>query len=86
MALPALSVILGAGGAFVTMSAADKEDALVNKFGHLRITPNNCVLTNVLCQTEQTPNVCMYDASNQLWGKYSPGDQSCPEPLYRIQD
>lgn len=82
--LPVLFIALGTGGAFFTMSAASK-DSLVQKYGHIRATPNNCQEQNVICQTEETDNACMF-GSTQLWGKYNPTDVSCPEPLYRIEE
>nr|WP_198999677.1 DUF6520 family protein [Flavobacterium sp. ASV13] len=82
--LPMLTIVMGVSGAFFTMSAASK-DALVQKFGHIRVSPNNCQQQNVLCQTEETDNACMF-GTTQLWGKYNPSDAQCPEPLYRIEE
>ncbi|MEA9414307.1 hypothetical protein [Flavobacterium sp. PL02] len=81
---PALFVVAGIGGAFVTTSAQSTA-SLTQVPGYRAFNGNPCH-SEIMCETLITPDLCTISGGVKLWGKENPSDTDCPVKLYRIQN
>lgn len=79
---PALFIVAGTAGAFVTTSAQSTA-SLTQVQGYRAFNGNPCH-SEIMCQTEPTLNLCTISGGVKLWGKENPSDTDCPVKLYRI--
>jgi hypothetical protein len=78
---PALFVVAGIGGAFVTTSA--QSTASLSQVPGFRALHGNPCHSEIMCDTSLSPNLCTVGGV-KLWGKENPSDADCPVKLYRI--
>jgi hypothetical protein len=81
---PALFVVAGIGGAFVTTSA--QSTASLSQVPGYRALHGNPCHSEIMCETTPSNNLCTISGGVKLWGKENPSDADCPVKLFRVQN
>lgn len=80
---PALFMVAGIGGAFLTTSAQGTET--VSQVQGYRALNGNPCHSEIMCETTPSENLCTISGNVRLYGKENPEDADCPVKLFRIE-